>query len=263
MNDKSVALFDMDGTLTPVRKKMRSEMVTAINELSRHCKIGIITGSKYAYVTEQIPQLFNSEIVSKHMIDIMPCNGTKLYKYNGDQYEKISEVNMIEKIGQESYNNLVKECNSRQSEILNEFCLPFTGTFIQYRGSLLNWCPIGRDAGDREREAFVKIDEAQGVRMKYKNWVQTGAAIKGIDIRVALGGSTSLDIYPTGWDKTYGLQHYVDHEFCYFVGDKCRPGGNDWHIYERLKKEGRSYETDGTPKTIEIIKDIISRVSKS
>ena len=111
MNNKSIALFDMDGTLTPVRKKMRDDMVTAVNELSNHCKIGVITGSKYAYVVEQIPQLFNNKIISKHMIDIMPCNGTKLYTYADGQYNKVSEVNMIEKIGRESYNFLVKEAD--------------------------------------------------------------------------------------------------------------------------------------------------------
>ena len=253
----------MDGTLTPVRKKMRDDMVTAVNELSNHCKIGVITGSKYAYVVEQIPQLFNNKIISKHMIDIMPCNGTKLYTYADGQYNKVSEANMIEKIGRESYNFLVKECSSMQLEILKDFRLPFTGTFIQYRGSLLNWCPIGRDAGEDERAAFVKIDKSQGLRMKYKNLIQTVAAVQGIDIQVALGGSTSLDIYPNGWDKTYGLQHYEDYKFHYFTGDKCQPGGNDWHLYERLKKEGRAYETSSTSRTIEIIKDIISRVSKS
>ena len=58
MSNKIVALFDMDGTLTPVRKQMKQEMVDAINSLTQHCRVGIVTGSKYSYVVDQMPQLF-------------------------------------------------------------------------------------------------------------------------------------------------------------------------------------------------------------
>ena len=262
MNDKSLVLFDMDGTLTPVRKKMEPDMVEAINVLTSHTRVGIITGSKYAYVVDQIPQLFNGDLKSRNMIDIMPCNGTKIYKYVDDEYRLTAEVNMVEKIGRSSYNSLIKECNFRQGQIMEKFELPYTGTFIQYRGSLLNWCPIGRDAADYERSEFIKVDEESSLRLKYKDLIQVCAAIKGIDITVALGGSTSLDIYPNGWDKTYGLKHYPDHE-AYFVGDKCQPGGNDWHLYDKLKSSGRSYETKNCSNTIQIINDIVSIISKS
>ena len=262
MRNKTVSLFDMDGTLTPVRKRMNDDMVDAINRLTEHCKVGIVTGSKYSYVVEQVPQLFNGKLNSER-IDIMPCNGTKRYVFDGQSYKITSDIDMLKKVSRKSYDQIIYDCTSYQLEIMSNYDIPFTGTFIQYRGSLLNWCPIGRDAGEDERAAFVKIDKSQGLRMKYKNLIQTVAAVQGMDIQVALGGSTSLDIYPNGWDKTYGLQHYEDYKFHYFTGDKCQPGGNDWHLYERLKKEGRAYETSSTSRTIEIIKDIISRVSKS
>ena len=261
MSNKIVALFDMDGTLTPVRKQMKQEMVDAINSLTQHCRVGIVTGSKYSYVVDQMPQLFSGKLDSKK-IDIMPCNGTKLYTFNGSEYEIISDIDMMQKIGRGAYNEIINDCISYQFEIMSKYDIPFTGTFIQYRGSLLNWCPVGRDSGDSEREAFVNLDSKEGLRTKYKDLIQTRLAIKGIDIRIALGGSTSLDIYPDGWDKTYSLKHYPDHEV-YFTGDKCRRGGNDWHLYESLKNTGRSYETKDCEQTIQIIEDIVSRISKN
>jgi len=80
-------------------------------------------------------------------------------------------------------------------------------------------------------------------------------------VTVALGGTTSFDIYPDGWNKTYGLQHYPEREI-YFIGDRCEVGGNDWHIYEALKKEGRAWQTTGPENTIEIIQQLIKKLQE-
>ena len=80
-----------------------------------------------------------------------------------------------------------------------------------------------------------------------------------IDVTIALGGATSFDIYPTGWDKTYALNHYKNYEV-FFVGDRCEKGGNDWHIYEQLKDDGNSYTTSGPRETVKIIDQIIEKL---
>ena len=83
---------------------------------------------------------------------------------------------------------------------------------------------------------------------------------KKMDLTVALGGSTSFDIYPDGWNKTYGLKHYKDKR-TFFIGDRCQPGGNDWHLYEKLKGKDAAWETTGPDHTVKLIKDIIEKVS--
>ena len=85
-----------------------------------------------------------------------------------------------------------------------------------------------------------------------KNYLIAG----GNQMTVALGGSTSFDIYPNGWNKTYGLKHYKDEDI-FFVGDRCQPGGNDWHIHETLKSNNAAWETTGPEHTIQIIKELI------
>jgi phosphomannomutase len=79
------------------------------------------------------------------------------------------------------------------------------------------------------------------------------------EVMVALGGETSFDIYPTGWDKTYALKHFQDYT-CWFVGDRCGEGGNDKEIYDLLNKKGRAFWTRNTENTAGIIRGITKEI---
>lgn len=260
MSDKEkIVLFDMDGTLTAPRGPVESKVIRALRELAQHTRIGIITGSDYDYVMQQMSAAFGVSGVPVDAVDILPCNGTKRYIPNQRrEFELMSEANMIQKIGKQNYRKIVGFCAGSQAEIVEQFPdIPFTGTFMQYRGSLLNWCPVGRSANSSERAKFVEIDTASGVRKKFMNKLQSLIEENKMKVTVALGGSTSLDVYPEGWDKTFGLRHYPDHDV-WFVGDRCEKGGNDWHIYEALKSSNRSFHIHDTEGTIAVINDIIS-----
>ena len=65
----------------------------------------------------------------------------------------------------------------------------------------------------------------------------------------SIGGQISFDVFPTGWDKTYCLQHVeadrelpdgVDFTTIHFFGDKTFKGGNDYEIYEDPRTIGHS-----------------------
>ena len=74
----------------------------------------------------------------------------------------------------------------------------------------------------------------------------------------ALGGNTSIDIYPKGWDKTFALNYYsTKNNTCWFIGDKCDGKGNDRSIYEALNKNGTSFKTKSPKDTIRIIRENI------
>jgi hypothetical protein len=51
--------------------------------------------------------------------------------------------------------------------------IPLTGHFINYRGSMINWCPIGRNANTHQREAFVKFDKENGFRESLRRSLET------------------------------------------------------------------------------------------
>ena len=258
---KNICLFDMDGTLTEPRRSMQQNMLNKLIELSSYADVGIVTGSDMNYVKQQCKSMLTMSDIFGSKLKIFPCNGTKYYKFdsNTKQYTLVSSVNMLQEINQIKYNKLICFMLSAQKNIMTEFGthLQFTGTFFQYRGSMLNWCPIGREANDRQRQIWVTCDEINKVREYWINELKNVIINYELDLTVALGGSTSFDIYPNGWDKTYVMKHLNKYENVMFVGDKCQDGGNDKALYDLLKPAGCSYETINPNTTIEIISKII------
>lgn len=78
----------------------------------------------------------------------------------------------------------------------------------------------------------------------------------------SIGGQISFDVFPTGWDKTYCLQHVateknlsgVEYTTIHFFGDKTDKGGNDYEIYEDERTTGHSVKNPED--TMRILKEI-------
>lgn len=257
-----IVLFDMDGTLTPPRQAFDKTLIEPLRHLSQFAQIGIVTGSDLDYVNQQLEYVLKrSELV--YCMHILPCNGTKWYPpphQLDDWYNIKHEADMKETLGNDAYRKLMLILLEQQLHFA-ELDIPLSGQFIQYRGSMINWCPIGRSAGTEDRKRFVQYDEKTDQRLHYLNKVRGRLSLHGLDkyITCALGGDTSFDIYPKGWDKTYALKHFEGKDV-WFVGDRCDDNGNDKQIYDALEPLGRSYKTDGINKTKEIIETITERL---
>ena len=257
----NICLFDMDGTLTPPRKKIEKRTISKLKKLSEYAKIGIVTGSDFDYVMQQCSEIFDIGGVPVDRIDIFPCNGTKHYTWKNSKFVLVHDAEMIATIGQQNYNYLLQSLTAFQMMITLSHQLPYTGTFFQYRGSMLNWCPIGRQAGDLERSAWEKADSEKMIREYFFDEIKTLIADKELGITVALGGSTSFDIYPDGWDKTYVMNHLSEFQKIYFVGDRCDEGGNDKALYDLLQIDGTSFKSEGPDDTEIVIENIIKDLS--
>ena len=261
----SIVLFDMDGTLTEARKPAQWDIVTALKTLSKSADIGIVTGSPMSYLEQQCAILWE-EIgsVSVDSISLFPCNGTQHYEFDRPttSWKEVYRTNMKTYMGLDNYRQLVREIISLQAWYSdNNHDLPLTGNFISDRGSMINWCPVGRDASDNERLEFVNFDIANKTRAVLKEELAESLSNVGVEgVVCTLGGNTSLDIYPDGWDKTYVLRHLSGYKKIYFVGDKCEGHGNDRALYEALTPGEESFKTDSPGTTINIISDLITRV---
>ena len=256
---KKVVLFDMDGTLTPARQKMDQSMIKPIYDLQQSgFEVAIVSGSDFDYILEQCDILLDINPVDQEKIHWMPCNGTKYYTFTNGSFRKQYELDMKKFMGQASYNSLITKL--LESQLSVRYCLgaqniPLTGTFIQYRGSMINWCPIGRDATNSDREEWMAIEKESEIR---NSMLRRLSAFPVFDmLEVKLGGETSLDIYPCGWDKTYAWNIFEDYEEIYFVGDRCFPKGNDYEAY--IKAGPNGYSTTGPNETKRIISKILSR----
>jgi phosphomannomutase len=264
MSNKTIVLFDMDGTLTPARLPADDRVGNILAKLSNYSKIGIVTGSGLDYLIQQCKSIWSGiDGISPADITLLPCNGTKLYSWDGNKWYLQHSVDMRDKIGDSHFDLLMKILIGAQfTHISTEPEHALTGHFISYRGSMVNWCPVGRNANKEQRNNFIQYDQKTDMRFRLMTGVQ--AMLDKImgerKVQLAMGGNTSIDIYPTGWDKTYALGHFPDHE-CWFVGDRCGPTGNDRQIYELLAKEGRGFETTSPEETIKIIEEIIRRLN--
>lgn len=256
---KNVILLDMDGTITPARKHIEYNVSIVLTDLTRYAKIGIVSGSDIQYILEQCGNYFIQNKFA-HQVDLLPCNGTKFYTYesNISKYIETFSVSMKEEISELLYRDLVSSICKAQSKLVKTIDIPISGNFISYRGSTINWCPIGRQVSFNERETFSKNKNKDLIRLEaIKDMWSNLDYFKELNdkIEVALAGQTSIDIFPKGWDKTFALKHFQDKNV-YFIGDRCEKGGIDYHIYEALKPYGRSFKTSGPKQTVEILDNL-------
>ena len=256
--DRDIVLFDMDGTLTEARQAFSQDLSSPLWDLSQVADVGIVTGSDLNYVKEQMSTLIDSHSI-RYCLHLLPCNGTKHLvppKSSKEDHKLVHEVSMEGEIGKTNYRNLIEVLLGLQSYAAKEYDIPLTGHFISPRGSMINWSPSGRLAGDKERARFKKFDKEWGFRRQFLNKLGNEISDIGLydEITVKLGGDTSFDIYPTGWDKTYALRHFGGRNV-WFVGDRARsPKGNDYEIFKAC--EPRSFHTTSPEQTIEVIKKI-------
>lgn len=257
---KHVVLFDMDGTLTEPRKPFASLLSSFMKQLVQVADIGIVTGSDLPLLQEQMESVLNDNAI-RYSLHILPCNGTQYLQppeFPSEQHKLVKTTSMEGELGKVAWRRVMEILISQQLRA-SDLDIPLTGQFINNRKSMLNWCPIGRSANDAERKRFATFDRKFKFRKRVLNELRSHLASARIDnVTVKLGGETSFDIYPTGWDKTYSLR-YFQNSTVWFVGDRAQtPKGNDYEIFKAC--EPRSYHTTGPENTVSIINEIINRI---
>jgi phosphomannomutase len=124
---------------------------------------------------------------------------------------------------------------------LSEVDLPIKrGTFIEFRKSMINISPIGRNCSHSERDDFDNYDKHEKVREKMiKNLREQ---FPDLELTYSIGGQISFDVFPHGWNKTYCLK-FIENEEIHFFGDKTMPGGNDYEIFIDKRVTGHTVAT--------------------
>ena len=188
-----------------------------LRELTKVSEIGIVTGSDHNYVLQQMGLLMeNSEI--RYKLHILPVMAQNIILPQVTQSHQLAfEKNMREELGELGFTAIMRHILQRQAQ-LHLYNIPMTGHFVDYRGSMINWCPIGRNANDNDRERFILFDKdnsdfRMGEIRSFTKFLERSYMKDRLQIK--LGGET-FDIYPIGWNKTFALQHFEDYE-CWFV----------------------------------------------
>ena len=256
---KRIVLFDMDGTLTAPRQSLDLDLLRPMKILTHYSDVGIVTGSDIDYLKEQLKYLLiNSRI--RYNLHLLPCNGTKYYappSLSHEEHKLIYKKDFKKEIGDKKFHILMKLLIEYQNHISTHYEIPLSGHFISYRESMVNWCPIGRNASPIERKEFVNLDKNfrdSGFRKIILDQLRAEVDNLNLKVTIKLGGETSFDIFPIGWNKTHSLQHFSEYRK-WFIGDRCEEGGNDSEIYESLKPN--SFSVKKPSETIEILDNIL------
>jgi phosphomannomutase len=237
-----LALFDVDGTLTPARKRVEADMVAELKRLRAAITIGLVGGSD---LVKQVEQLGDSVLTDFDYV--FSENGLVAYKGGA----LVATQSLARHLGEAKLKELI---NFLLTYLAGIDDIPVKrGTFIEFRAGMLNVSPIGRNCSQAERDAFEVHDAAAGVRKRFVAALRERFA--DLDLVYSIGGQISFDVFPRGWDKTYCLR-FVKEDFdeIHFFGDKTFEGGNDFEIFTSPDVVGHS--VTGPADTIRQIREI-------
>ena len=119
---------------------------------------------------------------------------------------------------------------------------------------MLNISPIGRSCSTEERANFVQYEAKHPIRMQLVAELEKRFSDYGL--KFSIGGQISVDVFPTGWDKTFCLKYLKGkYDTIHFFGDKTMSGGNDFEIFEHPDTIGHTVINPDD--TIEKVKKVL------
>jgi|TARA_Y100000593_G_C4167056_1_gene264971 phosphomannomutase len=204
-------LFDVDGTLTPARRKMEDEFKAffgfwTLRQRKKGNKVFLVTGSDREKTKSQIGQA-----ILRTVNGVYQNCGNQLFVRN--QLVKESNWKMPASLHLDIVNELEKSRWYGRAE----------GN-IEERVGMVNISTIGREATAQQRREYFVWDEVNEERKH----IARSLSFKHRDLDFAIGGEISIDIYPKGKDKSQVLSDMEGKTV--FFGDRCEQGGNDFSI---------------------------------
>jgi len=225
-------IFDVDGTLTPSRKKIEHEFWAPFLIFCRHHDVYLVTGSDRQKTLEQLG------------LDIC-YTAKRVYNCSGcDVYEKDKNVYKDDwKPSDEVRQFLQDELDYSQFRIR-------TDPHIEERPGCINFSILGRGANWTEREVYKEWDKDEHERVSIARRFNE----RFPDLYATVGGQTGLDIAPLGRDKSQILRDFNEDDELHFFGDRMEEGGNDHSLAVEVEKRcGFAYNVENYTKTWKLL----------
>lgn len=233
-----VYVFDIDGTLTKSRNPIEPKFEEFFFNWMQDKSVVFITGSDKEKTIEQI-----GERIWKSADFAMQSCGNQVFK-NGEEVYKIDwkpEEDLIDFL----------------KDLLLESEYPVrTSNHIEERIGLLNFCVVGRDCTQDQREHYYEWDLPKGERLAFANQIMSAFP----DLEASVGGQISIDIHPLGANKgqakDFIINEYGERAEIHFFGDKMSKGGNDYDLAILLDKPHKKYSVRSWNDTYKFLKEI-------
>ena len=215
--DKSVVIFDLDGTLAESKVNIDSAMGSLLAQLLEQHKVAIIGGASFEQMKSQLP-----ESISKNSnLFLLPLDGGSFYQYQ-DGWQEVykHELSLLQRkaIGEAFARTLVELGYVQPKKTY--------GIIIEDRGSQTTWSALGQQAPLAEKEKWNK--EEDGLRLKIVSKLKEYLP----DMEIKVAGLTSIDVTQKGIDKKFGIEQLIKYlnvskTDVLFFGDALEPEGND------------------------------------
>ena len=235
-------MFDIDGTLTPHRQKIKPGFKKFFLEWGKKNFYYLITGSDIEKIRAQLP-----EKILKASRGVFTCMGNVLY---------INE----EKVYENKFEPSKRLLNHLDRFLQKTGYVLRTGNHIEHRPGMINFSIVGRNASHMQREGYYTYDCRTGEREKIASFINENFKD---EVEASVGGKISIDIYPIGSHKGQAFK-WIHHKQgnakvkYTFFGDQARPAGNDWGLVqemERLKVNHSYHCVKGYEDTFSLLKE--------
>ena len=210
-------IFDVDGTLTPSRKKIEHEFWAPFLIFCRNNHVSLVTGSDREKTVEQLG--LDICYTAKRVYN---CSGSDVYEKNKNVYRDAWE--------------LPKQVEKFLEDELAYSCFPIrNGLHIERRPGGVNFSILGRGKDTLNgREEYVKWDKERLERVDIAERLKTQFP----DLEVQVGGQTGLDLAPKGSNKSQILRDFDKTDDLHFFGDMMEEGQNDYPLAKAVKEWG-------------------------
>ena len=232
-------IFDIDGTLTPSRRKMDKSFSEFFNNWADSNEFYFITGSDLVKVLDQVPE----QIIQKANGIFCCCGNEYLVPRDGD-YEVVYSHQFTPPQDLLDYlNDVLKKSKYHHR----------AGNHIEDRKSLLNFSVVGRSCSVNERLNYFMWDEKHNERQQIVDYIKE----EWPSLDASRGGQISVDIHIKGRDKSQMLDA-IGWESITFIGDRTKPGGNDYPLAQAIEKAnaGKVYHVNDWTQTKEILEKL-------
>lgn len=208
-------IFDVDGTLTPSRAKIRYPFAQWLEEfLLNECYL--VTGSDRDKTLQQIPPtLYNGFVYCYH------CSGNDVW--TKDRH-----------VGSQEFDPPVELLVMLKDEVKQSRFYRKNGNHIDMRQGLVNFSIPGRGIDMETRAMYKQWDEHKDER----NAIAERLRIAFPELSITVAGETGIDIQMSTKAQILNWSPLNDRSDIVFFGDKCQPGGNDYEIAEAVRSRG-------------------------
>lgn len=230
-------VFDVDGTLTPSRRRIDPRFEIWFTHFCRTHEVSIATGSDVSKTREQL-----GESIWKSLQYSFNCNTAEIWK-SGKVIHRESW-----KCPDDLW--LYLEDSLYASQYRSRY-----GRHFEERPGMLNFSIVGRGAYGHERTQYYEWDCIYRERETLARTIND----RWPDVCARVGGETGIDISARGVDKSRVLD-WIDGSITFF-GDSCVSPGNDAPLADILRRCDHCvvYEVDSWETTW----DILKRINKS